>query len=350
MQVESSVSDQKRDLISRLTPLMDSIKSSLRQNSDVLDNYPLDSCVEAACLIDRHSFAAMIPIAQESILRKLSLRYKPEQVRDWNRLTLLRMVQLRLSDEQFQILPAGVRDWSFTWFAEMLDQAGKAGEHFDFCNPDGSKHWDLCFDFAVAAGRMLPVGGAWAVERKRMLRDSLFKSRQTVTARLHQTIERFERSMRRTIARRASLRRAQAVYKRPLILWREARSRYGSYLVIHTANHYRRWFSEPYQQIAFTNIAALLEFDPKLEGLYRSSWLLDPQVIEMEPRLGFLIATPTVNGARYGWRADLDVEDHKEILAFSTVRRKNFAAGSYRPQEWAYLWPRDAIARWSESQ
>ncbi|MBT8400534.1 MAG: hypothetical protein KJO98_08665 [Rhodothermia bacterium] len=156
--------------------------------------------------------------------------------------------------------------------------------------------------------------------------------------------------MRRRIARVASLRAAYAAYQRLLIPLREARGQYGSYLVIHTADHYRRWFSERHQELAFRNIAALLELDPELEGLYRSSWLLDPQVTEMEPRLGFLTKIPKANGARYEWRREFDVETRKEILAFSAARREGFATGSYRPQEWAYFWPRDAIARWAESQ
>ncbi len=329
---------------------MNSIESSLTRNSDLLDNFSLDRCLESACLSDRHSFAAMMPIAQELIVRKMSRNYEPAQLRDWNKLVLLRMVQRRLNDKQFHKLPVGVRNWSVTWFAQMSDRAENAGQHFELFDADGSPSWDLCFDFAVAAGRMLPVGGAWVVEQRRLLKVSLFNSHLVAAGRWRRSVERFKRSLRRKIAGQTVLRRAQAVSERPLLLWREARNRYGSYLVIHTANHYRRWFSEPYQQVAFMNIAALLESDPKLEGLYRSSWLLDPQVLEMEPRLGFLTATPTANGALYGWCAEVDVEAQKEILAFSKARRKQFAAGSYRPQEWAYLWPRDAIRNWSESQ
>ena len=350
MPATSTGSNQETELVDRLTRLIRSIESSLGENSDLLEEHAIDRCVEAARLVHPYSNAARTPHRQESILRTLRRTHAPAHVYDWNRLTLLRMLQLRLGAAEFQALPAGVREWSLTWIERMLDQASREEDRFDVVNPDGSMHWETCCDFAVAAGRFLPVGGCWVVEERRAPRDSLFGSGAPGPAHERQAIGRLAKRLRWRMSSLPFVRRAYAAYRKPLVLWREARGRYGSFLVIHTADHHLRWFSERYQEVAFANITALLQADPSLEGLYRKSWLLDPQVGEMEPRLAFLVTTPVENGARFEWLRDVDVEDQPEILSFSAVRRERYAAGSYRPQEWAYLWSRDAMVEWADSR
>jgi hypothetical protein len=346
MSVESLQSDRKNELLIRLKSLIRSIEISLRQASDFLESGAIDSHLSAACLSDPYSFAANIPVKQQVNLKTIRRVYSGEFVQNWNRLTLTRVVQNRLEAEEFSILPAGVQEWSLTWFEQILNRASDTDEYFDFVRSDGSTNLPLSFDFAVAAGRMLPVGGAWVVENRRILRDALFGSTIRSGHSWPVAGNRAARIVRRELAGPGWARTLYDVFRKPLIRLRETSGKYGSYLVIHTADHYRRWFSARYQQSAFENIAELVEANSSLEGLYRSSWLLDPQVFEMEPRLRFLIATPVDNGALYNWRANIDVADRKEILDFSAQRRERYEAGTYRPEEWAYFWPREAISAW----
>ncbi|MGI9257464.1 MAG: hypothetical protein ACR2QQ_01390 [Gammaproteobacteria bacterium] len=337
-------------LASDLIAAIREIESALRADSDLLEVFSIEGCVAATRIRNPYSYTAVVPHSQAEILQRIRKRYDSEIVSRWNWLTLLRAIEYRLHEAEFRALPRGVHDLSVDWFERILAESQNRESDCDLINTDGTIRWDTCVDFAVAAGRMLPVGGAWVVERKIISRDALFGTRSSRANASRQIGLSVTRMIRRQLLRALSYIRLDDLVRHTLRKYREATGKYDSYLVIHTANHYRRWFSEKFQRVAFENIAALLAAESSLRGLYRSGWLLDPQIAEMEPRLAFLTATPIANGAKYEFLGSMDVKERKEILEFSSVRREKYESGAYHPEQWAYFWSRESIAEWEESQ
>jgi hypothetical protein len=326
------------------------VERQSREISPCLASFPLDDYLAAAGRLDPLTYAAEIPAAQRATLRRVRTRWGHAAAHAYNRLALLRLTQARLASEAFHRLPPTVRERSLAWFERMAQELEADSGPWEAIEDDTSASWNLRFDFAVAAGRMLPVGGAWVVESRRMPLGRLF-GRPTGNRDDHPAAA---RQVRRLFRRAAALARpvpgAQGALERLLDRARERLGQNATLLVIHTAGKYRRGFTEAQQSAAFLNVADLLRSRPDHLGLYRRSWFLDPQVARIEPRLAFLVAEPLEHGARYGRWGPIDADDRREILAYSPARRAAFQAGTYRPEVWAYLWRREDLLRWAAAR
>jgi hypothetical protein len=338
---EFGMAELRVDLAPRLAALR-SPGSPLRQ---ALGNGVVERYVQAARGRSPYVYAALLPSPMERQHEQLRRRAAPELLRELNALTLFTLIEERLDDPGRAGLPSGVADLQIAWFRRILELPGRAGDDLDLLRADGSRNWELRFDFAVAAGRMVPVGGAWTVEWRRLPKSELFGG-QNASAPPDRRGASARRLPQRVLARGARLLGLEPWLERVGHALQERRQAHGNYLVVHTAHQYRRWFSERHQATAFRNVAALLSGDASLEGLYRKSWFLDPQVSVMDPRMGFLLQ-PLEFGAQYARVGPISVEDQQQILAFSAARRAQYAEESYDPEVWAYLWRREDLLAWA---
>ncbi len=219
----------------------------------------------------------------------------------------------------------------------------KASNYYDLLSPEGRYLDDLKMDFAVCTGRATPVGGAWIVEHRRLVREKLFNDTVHRGVAGAEKKSSFYESVKQLASRLGMLDSLINLRGK----WYSLTGRYGDYLVIHTANRYRRYFSDKHLDSAYRNIALLLRQDSKLLGLYRSSWFLDPKVVEMEPKLSFLARTPIQQGAIYGPVKAIEDRDIEAVLRRSPVRTAAYDRGDYHPWKWGYLWGREELLAWS---
>lgn len=339
--------DNTCGLLQRFRDAANAVERQARGTSSCLASLPLDAYLAAAGRLDPLTYAAEIPAAQRALLRRVRTRFGKAAAHTYNRLALLRLTEARLASEAFASLPSGVRERSLAWFERMAQELEADSETWEALEEASPASWNLRFDFAVAAGRMLPVGGAWVVESRRLPLRRLF-GRPTADS------DSLARVRRKTLRRAASLfRRLPGIRGAKDRLLHQVRERLGqnaTLFVIHTAGKYRRGFTAAQQRTAFFNVADLLRSRPDHLGLYRRSWFLDPQVARIEPRLAFLVAEPLEHGATFGLWGPIDAADRREILAYSPARRAAFEAGTYRPEVWAYLWRREDLLGWAASE
>jgi hypothetical protein len=98
--------------------------------------------------------------------------------------------------------------------------------------------------------------------------------------------------------------------------------------------------------LSYLRIAELMKRNPRIRGIYRRSWLLDPKLEEISPNLAYLRQTPQQNGAKL-FRCSSTERDIKQSLAISPIRRKLYAEGKYLPTVYAYIWPRRDVLEWA---
>jgi hypothetical protein len=114
---------------------------------------------------------------------------------------------------------------------------------------------------------------------------------------------------------------------------------FSPYLTTHTVARTLRHFNEHQMNLTYLRMVELMKRNPRIKGLYRRSWFLDPNLEEMSPKLGYLIKVPLQNGARL-FPAGSTKNDIKYALAVSRIRRRLYEEGKYLPTGYAYIWPR----------
>lgn len=96
-------------------------------------------------------------------------------------------------------------------------------------------------------------------------------------------------------------------------------------------------------------VAELLELNPAMKGLMRSSWYFDPELAEISPRLLYLRVMPQENGAElFYWGSSSDDEDN--ATAKSATRRRLVEEGKYVPTCYYLMWLRQDILQWAKAR
>lgn len=105
-----------------------------------------------------------------------------------------------------------------------------------------------------------------------------------------------------------------------------------------------QWYT-PEQAYAYRlRIAEMLRCHPKVKGLAGASWMTDPVVAEVSPKLRWVREIPSKNGCQY-FRAREDIDGG--ALVRSPTRRKLFNEGKYVPTQYLRVWPRDRLISWA---
>ena len=313
----------------------------------VLDALPLPAYVDAAAEFDPYDHSEARPARQYAMLGAVAERFGTEAAVGMHRLGLVQLALRRVRSPELAQWPESVRLLTLAWLARLAeDVIEKPAAWFDPDGGDRLQLYGVVQDFAVAAGRALPAGGAWIIERRRMNDNLLFPSWQTPESRPGQAPSADLRSALLRMASGLRLRTPLRALRRRVA---EARGRYADYYVIHTANRYRRHFTPRHLDTAYRNIALLLHANPDVTGIYRQNWFLDPAIANFDPRLAFLIDVPRRHGAIIRRLGPIGARRPAEIAAFSKARREQLEAGAYEPAEWAYLWPRERVLEWASA-
>ena len=147
---------------------------------------------------------------------------------------------------------------------------------------------------------------------------------------------------------------------RKLLLWQGA-SLPSALHFLHMAAGFRPWFethvdprdlsqfNESGLRSMYLRVAALLEANPQVRGVFGGSWFYDPALQGISPHLAYLQQMPRQHGARL-LRAETTDGMTRSALAKSRRRREAYDRGLYRPQWYFLVWPRTALLRWARSQ
>ena len=115
---------------------------------------------------------------------------------------------------------------------------------------------------------------------------------------------------------------------------------------IHTDTRRRADFNEPEFDACYRQIAALLRRHPAVLGMTATSWLYDPQLESVSPRLSFVRSRPVEHGAFLVWSGS-SASDVQNATAASDTRRRLYREGKYIPVSYTVLWPRQKLLAWA---
>jgi hypothetical protein len=115
----------------------------------------------------------------------------------------------------------------------------------------------------------------------------------------------------------------------------------------HIESRYLDEFNEAGMDRTYLCVASMLHRHTEVAGLTAYSWLYDPQLAEISPRLAYLRQRPLEHGAisLRGQTSDFDI---KNATAKSQTRRRLYEAGEYLPVAHRILWLRRDVLRWAD--
>lgn len=97
----------------------------------------------------------------------------------------------------------------------------------------------------------------------------------------------------------------------------------------------------------FLRLAELLERRKDIRGYVGTTWLYDPQVPKISPRLSYWQKYPG-NGGAFLLKHGTQSSDIKHALKTSETRRRLYKEGKYTPTCYSMVWPRKELIGWVE--
>jgi hypothetical protein len=282
-------------------------------NDHILQDFPIETLLSNIRFSSEIYRINNIKKRFNKINTKLDIKYNAQASVLYNKLALMEFIkdsQSRLKSEDLQ---ESVITFYNQWFARVLrDMAHQPDKYYS------SENLSFIFDIAVCCLSLIPIGGAWLMGLSRTSRKAFFVNggRQ------------FLRYLIFTFLKQGGLK---------------------PYYVIHTYFRYIPRFNRNEMEKAYLRIADLLKKNPRIKGIYRSSWFLDPKLDDISPNLAYLRKLPIENGARL-FRIGTSKSDIKNAITNSPERKKLYEGGNYKPACYAYIWPRNDVLKWANGK
>jgi hypothetical protein len=100
----------------------------------------------------------------------------------------------------------------------------------------------------------------------------------------------------------------------------------------------------------YRRAAAMLRRNASFKGLIGGSWINDPALESISPRLAAVATIATDNGARLFCLGPCNAGGIGDATQFSHERRQLYQEGKYTPMEYFLVWPRKELLAWAEQQ
>ena len=113
---------------------------------------------------------------------------------------------------------------------------------------------------------------------------------------------------------------------------------------IHIHNELSQGHTLEERQACHLRIVEMMARHPEIKGMYGISWLTDPLIPTVSPRLRWVREIPEANGCEY-FRVGIDIDGG--ALARSKTRRRLFEEGKYMPTKYLSIWPRKKMMAWA---
>ena len=196
-----------------------------------------------------------------------------------------------------------------SWYQRVVkDFDRQPDRYYDISNVD------FKIDFGVCCLKSISIGGAWFV-KIRMISPRVF-----LTFDVHRIKHILECILFKTKG-------------------------FFPFCVIHTVPRYLLRFNCRQMNMAYKEIGELMKYQPKIKGIFRKSWFLDPNLEKVTPELTYLREIPEHNGADL-FEGGTTHQDIVDSLAFSPHRRKLYKEGKYNPTVYGYIWPKKEFFEW----
>ena len=292
----------------------DGSKKELESAShDILKEFPIADylrLVKDHLGYNRLSYVKKLRIPKR-IISRMSSKYNASIINLYLKFALICSIWDSLEQLKYKNLPDEIVRLYHEWFENILE---------DFSIQPNCYYHHSCssffMDIKICTLKYIPVGGAWIVEVSRV------GFHPFIADGLKQCIDYFK------------------------FLTFKTRG-YTFFYVIHTAPRYIGRFNKEEMDLSYRRISELLKLNPRIKGLYRRSWFLDPGLEQISPELLYLREIPQLNGARV-FSNGFKKRDNELALTMSPRRKKLYSLGIYQPTSYAYIWPRKNLLEWAE--
>jgi len=299
----------------------------------LLQEFPMTLYLSELKEPDHYRHYETLSPALIDMLDRIKVKYGQEAVALYHKMSLSRMIVDTLNSLDDSHLPKTIRRLYLSWFERVFSDFSTQP---DFCYDHNKPLWSLRKDIAVCCGRTIPIGGAWVVEPRLLARRAIIRQarrRGSInTDALPMSLSNILRKLRLYEAARHL---SQAI--------RQMRGGYDWCYVIHTIERNIQEFNSEQMNLAYHNIAKLLENDSRIWGIFRSSWLLDPALHEISPNMDYLLKVPLNNGAELFYKGPCSAEGIWQATVMSPHRSRLYRDGLYEPKQYFYFWPRQRV-------
>ena len=100
----------------------------------------------------------------------------------------------------------------------------------------------------------------------------------------------------------------------------------------------------------YRRAAEMLRRNAPFKGLIGGSWINDPALESISPRLAAVTKIATDNGAHLCCLGPCNAHAIEDATQFSHERRQLYQEGKYTPMEYFLVWPRKELLAWAEKQ
>ena len=122
----------------------------------------------------------------------------------------------------------------------------------------------------------------------------------------------------------------------------------GRWVELHVDERNLRDFNPAGFHRCYHRLAGLMRARPELTGIYGASWLYDPQLATVSPKLAFIGEPVTAGGRLIRLRAD--PVQTAFAVSKSATRQRLVESGEYKPICYGMYWSRRDLIAWSKSQ
>ena len=306
----------------------------------LLGTFPLEPYVSK---LQKKDSLLQYEIFSSSIIKKLDLikvEHGQSALAHYHKISLCRFMRDTLTRLDRDPLPAAIRQAYGLWFDRVTeDFHTQPDSYYDIDRP----LWPLRKDIGICSGRSTPIGGAWVIERRLLAhRAMITRARRRRATGNHEEIQ-GPTAFGKTLAVVLQPLRIYPAAQHVIRATRRSLGKHDMCYVIHTIERNIQGFNAEQMELAYRNLASLLERDTNVWGIYRSSWFLDPAVADISPNMAFLMQVPLDNGAELYDNGPCSRNDILKATLLSSERSRLHASGDYLPRNYFYFWPRARI-------
>lgn len=282
-----------------------------RIDSKFFDRFPIK-----AYLADVKSYSPMIGyqyFSQEttSVLKAILKNYNSHILALYQKLVIILFIEDSLNRLKEQIIPGTILNLYHEWFERVIDDFSmQTDEYYHYKNDPFLK------DFGVCSLRMIPVGGPWILEKSGIGIRFLFNG----------GLKQFVGGLRFLVSKAGGLK---------------------PFYCLHLFDRLIDKFNPKERKKCFMRIGALLRLVPEIRGVLGRSWLYDPTLERVSPRLAYVTRSMTDYGAQV-FRIGTTQDDIDNAIRKSSTRRELYRQRKYVPTSYLIIWPRRDLIAWAD--
>ena len=246
-----------------------------------------------------------------SVLRTIQTHYNFYMLALYQKLVIILFIEDSLNRLKEQSIPSTILNLYHEWFERVVDDFSiQTDEFYHYKNDPFLK------DFGVCSLRLIPVGGPWILDRSGTGIKFLFNG----------GFKQFVGGLRFLILKAHGLK---------------------PFYVFHLVDRLIDKFNKEEREKCFMRIGKLLRLNPEIRGVKGRSWLYDPTLERVSPRLAYVTRSMTDNGAQV-FRIGTTQDDIDNATRKSATRRELYRQIKYVPTGYLIIWTRRDLISWTD--